>query len=319
MQIRNFIDQNWFEMRDIRPRRLDASVWIPLRAISTIEKCGRYGFVGFKKELLGVGTLAVPIDKKNIAEKLDWGDVGISHEHGPNIGDEVYIASDIYQDCKGEFTVIHLVLEQNINSLEGRECHLHQDLVIALGMKREGDIWISPSEGYIEVARLRKDQDSSPCLLEIHAEHLKDYLCARKMALYVTSYRSREVVVDDTSHISWSQNPIREIDDKNRWEGWVNEIHEGGHAFGAKTAVFHTSRTDIDVEEDVPRFGLPHDDNLTSRSWTIEQPGRKLYHIQGELWRNEWIEPATLSPRIRGDKVLSTAFFLTKSVSKKPN
>src|SRR5262249_22705409 len=105
----------------------------------------------------------------------------------------------------------------------------------------------------------------------------------------------------------------------NRWEGRVHEIHEGGHAFGAKTAVFHTSRTDVDVEAEVPTFGPPDDKNISSQSWTIEQQGKKLYHIQGELWRKEWIEPASLSPRIKGDKTPSTAFFVTDTEGTREN
>ena len=80
--------------------------------------------------------------------------------------------------------------------------HLHQDLVIALGLKREGDIWLCPDEGYIDVAHLKRREDGSAYLLEIRAEHLKDYLCARNMALYITSYRNRKIIVDDSSFIT---------------------------------------------------------------------------------------------------------------------
>lgn len=290
------MDQNWFEMRDIRRRRLDTSVWIPLRAaVNATENHVRYGFVGFKEDFFGAGTLAIPIDKKIAAEKLNWMDVGISHQHGAYVEDDIYVPCDIYHDHQGEFSGTHLVLEQRSNSLEPEEWHLHQDLCIALNLKREGDIWTSPDEGYIEVVRLKRNQDGNPRLLEIRAEHLKDYLCARNMALYVTSYRNRHVVAEDASHIEWGQNFISETDDRNRWEGRVYEIHEGGHSFGAKAAVFHASRTDVDSEEDVPVLGLPDDTNITSRSWTHEYQGRKLYCIQGELWRNEWIEPASLT------------------------
>ena len=158
-----------------------------------------------------------------------------------------------------------------------------------------------------------------PDLLEVRASHLRDYLCARGMALYVTSYRDRVEVFEDASHIAWPENPIREIHDNDRWEGRVIAIHEGGMPYGEKTAVFHVARTDVDPEEDVPVFGLPTDDNVTSKSWTKEHTGRKLCRVQGELWRNEWIEPASQSPIVRGDELPPTVFFITDAEGKREN
>ncbi len=54
------MNQDWFEMKDVRRRRLATSVWIPLRAVQTLEKHGSYGYEGFKEEFFGAGTLAVP-------------------------------------------------------------------------------------------------------------------------------------------------------------------------------------------------------------------------------------------------------------------
>jgi len=303
--------QTWFEMRDVRRRRLATSVWIPLRAAHIVQKEGRYGYAGFKEEFFGLGSLAVAVEKKQFARELGWMDVGIAYDHGPLVEGERYLPSDIYEDSAGQFTGVHLVLAQRANRLEVKEWHLHQDLVIALGLKREADVWVSPDEGYIEAARLRRGDDATPCLLEVRADHLRDYLCARRIALCVCSYRSRHVIVDNANHINWSENPFCEGDDGDRWEGQVLEIHEGGHPFGATIAVHHASRTDVDVGEDVPHPGFPTDDDVVSESWTMRPQGRKLYRIQGELWRTEWIDPAPHSPRVRGDEAPATVFFTT--------
>lgn len=137
------------------------------------------------------------------------------------------------------------------------------------------------------------------------------------MRLYVTSYRDRVEVLEDVSHITWAQNPNRESSSTDRWEGRVSAIHEGGMGYGEKTAVFHVARTDVDVEEDVPSFDLPTDSQVSTGSWTKEHTGRKLYRIEGEFWRTEWIEPAAKSPIVRGDKLPPTVFFITNSESKK--
>src|SRR5208283_2239440 len=102
--------------------------------------------------------------------------------------------------------------------------HLHQDYVVTLGLQREGDIWVCPREGYSEVARLHRGGNGGPALLEVRAEHLKDYLCARRMALYATSYYSRRIVVEDASFIDWKDASKKEITKTDRWEGRVIAI-----------------------------------------------------------------------------------------------
>ncbi len=90
-------------------------------------------------------------------------------------------------------------------------------------MRREGDVWVRPEEGYIEVARLSRKPNGSPRLLEIRAAHLRDYLCARDMALYITSYHDRTVEVDDAAHIKWPENPYCVTEGMDRWEARVSE------------------------------------------------------------------------------------------------
>ena len=173
-------------MADIRRRKLNNSVWIPLRAIHELEKSGRYGYLGYRKEFFGIGTLAVPIDQKDAVSKLGWEDIGISHNHSGFCDNGKYVAADVFEDYDGKYLGTHLVLDQHFNSIDPSEWHLNQDFVTALGLKREKDVWVRPREGYIDVARLHRGADDSPILLEVRAEHLKDYLCARNMALYTT-------------------------------------------------------------------------------------------------------------------------------------
>ena len=72
------MDQKWFEMPDERRRKLTGAVWVPLRAVNTIEEVGQLGHHGYKSEFYGVGTLAVSTKIKLPAEKLGWMDIGIS-------------------------------------------------------------------------------------------------------------------------------------------------------------------------------------------------------------------------------------------------
>lgn len=304
------LNQNWFEMADIRRRKLNSSVWIPLRA-RKLEKSGRYGYLGYRKEFFGIGTVAVPVDQKDAVSKLGWEDIGISHNHSGFCDNSKYVTADVFEDYDGKYLGTHLVLDQHFNSADISEWHLNQDFVTALGLKREKDVWVRPNEGYIDVARLHRRSDGKPVLLEVRAEHLKDYLCARNMGLYATSYHSRDVVVGDDSFISWETRSSRDETQTDRWEGRVADIHEGGHPYGEKIAVFHASRTDVDESDDIPDIsGVPTDQNIKSSSWEKNFEGKKLFMVMGELWRNEWIEPAKTSPRIRRDALPSSVFFI---------
>lgn len=304
-------------MSEFRRRKFANAVWIPLRAIHVASNEGERGHLGFRQDFFGAGSLAVPIGNKEKAIRLGWEDIGIMHGHRSGVDSGRYVPADIHEENPGEVFGIPLVLEQQINSAEHAVWHLHQDLVIALNLLREDDKWVCPGEDYVEVARLWRHPDGHPDLMEIRAEFLRDYLCARGMGLYITSYRGREEVVEDAGHIGWTAHPFIQRTDEDRLEGRITAIHEGGIPYGEKTAVFHVSRTDVDPGEDVPEFGPDTDGNVSSRSWEFGQRGRKLFYIHGEWWRNEWIDPGEYSPRVRRDRVPGSVFFLTDAAGKR--
>jgi hypothetical protein len=264
------MDQAWFEMREIRRKHLDGAVWIPLRVSETTES-GAPGHLGYRMEFLGLTSVAIPVAQREKAQRLEWSAIGLRNSHGGYVVNGEYVPADVFKD--GELNGVYLVLEQDGNREESREWHLHQDLVITLRLKREGDTWIAINEGYIDVARLRR-QNGKPSVLEIRAEHLKDYLCARGMGLFVSSYRDREEVVQDASHIRWAEDPQRDESGGDRWEGRKTEIHEGGMPFGATFAVVHGGRTDVSGE-DIPAIS-PTDESLTATTWHGKYEERSL-------------------------------------------
>lgn len=296
------MNQSWFEMQDLKKRKLDNSVWVPIRAQKSIKNNVDYGKLGYQEEFIGHGSLMIPIEHKDITNDLSWSDIGISHSHGLNFVYEEYSQVDIYNS--DNFQGIHLVLDQTFdNNFDNHEWHLHQDLVINLGLKREGDLWICPRQGYIEVARLERDEEGSPILLEIKNQFLKDYLNARNCGLYVTSFFSRDEIFDNKSILSWNDN-IKEIQEgKDIWECRVLEIHEGGFPYGQKVAISHVSRTDVDEDTDIPEMtALPTDENVKSHFFEKSFHGKKLYRIMAELWKYEWINPAKSSPITLGQE-----------------
>ena len=302
------MNQDWFEMKDFFTCDLNKDVWIPLRSMNSLKESGKYGYKGYEHEFFGVGSLLVNVEYKSEAEKLTWSDIGIDPSHRSCVEDDgTYHQADINTY---KINGLHPVLEQHINSLESRIWHLHQDIVIALGLKYENNSWISPNEDYQEVVRIKYDSDHIPVLLEIKNEFLKDYLCARKMGLYITTFRERSIVTDNKKNVNWKKEITNKIIADANWQGHIMKIHEGGMPFDQSMAVFHMSRTDVNPDQDVPVMGLPDNNNVKSETYEKKFKGKKLYRISGELWKNYWISQGELSERIKGDKLKSTISFI---------
>lgn len=213
--------------------------------------------------------------------------IGIGYDSIPWLDENgKYFASDICTDLEDCFLGLRLVLRQEMESPEPTEWFLHQDFVLALGLKREGDTWVRPAEGYIEVVHIKRDAEGAPVCLEVRAEHLKDYLCARKMALRIASYRERVAITSIEPEFTLDSVDTQEQID-NQWVGHINEIHAGGQPFGAKMAIIHVSRNDVDFSEDVPIMGEETDKNTDSSFQEKAFKGKKCYRISGELWKNE--------------------------------
>lgn len=312
------MNQSWFEMKDLIKRKLDTSVWISLRAQKSIRNDIKFGFSGYTEEFVGHGTLMVSLDQKEIAEELTWNDVGISHSVGLNFVYESYSPSDKYdgENVKG----IHLVLDQTFdNNYDKHEWHLHQDLVINLGLKREGDIWICPRQGYTAVAKLERDDDGSPIELQIKNQFLKDYLFAANCGLFVTSYFSRDAILETEPSPPLNEDSVLTVNDKDIWEYRILEIHEGGgFTFGEKVAISHASRTDVDENDDVPDMtSIPNNENVKSQYYEKGFSGRKLFRPIAELWKYEWINPASKSPITLGHEEINDFYYIIDAAGNK--
>ncbi len=295
------MNADWFEMKEIRRRRFANAVWIPLHAEEPVVEEGRYGYPNYRREFFGLGSLAVPLAKRDAVQRLGWNDIGISHQQGIWAKEEFYKPADIYWYNANEDLGIELALIQNFDGAEPGEWHLNQDLVFALGLLREGDFWVRPWEDYVVVAQLRRHTDGKPFALEIRNEYLRDYLCARKCLLRLTWCRVRDVIVADPADAG-SPKKKHELANSERFELGMFSVLEGGNLPGGYS-VLNIARTDVDPEEDVPVPGPETDENVESRSWRGALDGKKYFRIQGEVWRDEEIEPATTSPRVRGDSV----------------
>lgn len=308
--MRNSPNQQWFEMPELRKKRFSNSVWIPLRQSETIINEGDYFKLGFKEEVLCVGSVAIPLAHKELADKLGWSDIGLAHDPKPYaFKDGRYKPCDIYQYSDGEDFGVELVLVQRVNSNHQNLWHINQDLIMALGLIQEGNVWVRPDEAYVEVIKVKIDNEGYYKSIEIKAEFLRDYLAARSLILRLAIYRQRTAIVSDASYITWSESGLEVNEPHDRFEAKVSEADRDDGLFGGEVAVFSTWRTDVDPNEDVPVFGPETNSNTASRSFTYKRQGKKSFRVAGELWREEWIEPAAQSERVRGDDPDEPIFF----------
>ena len=307
-------------MSAIRRKDTNKSVWIPLRAQQVLREIGHHGYEEHQTELYQVGSVLFPINKVKQASKLTWEDVGISEEQCGHVEDAQYIASDVFRHpMYSRLTGVYPVLYQSGTEIDPEEWHLHQDIVLSLGLLRKGDEWLRPKDDYAVTARLHRCADGSPTLVEFRALYLKDYLCARDMGLLLTTFRLREAVIDDASIVGWPQPDVYQAAKLERWEGHIDAIHEGGQGFGTETLVIHSNRIDIAVDEDVPELGLPTNENIEWSSQTHKGSGRKLFRISGRLWKNEWIAPGDTSPIVRRDTIVPNVSFVIDASGTREN
>lgn len=298
------LGKDWFEMADARRRRWSNSVWIPLRQAEWLSQRGEDHQLGFIGEFLATGSIAFPPKNRELAEKLGWTDLGLMHTPRPFAFDDGrYKPADVYQYHDGEDTGIHLVV---INELVGHpsEWMVNQDLILAFGLLQENDSWVMPSEGYIEVMRQRRDTEGVTKAIEIKAEFLRDYLAARGLALRIGTYRQRSAILEDASALpDWDKEPIRDRREHDRFEARKYAVSVDGGVPGT-IAVMRVWRTDVDATADVPVMGPETDQNTESSFHTYERKSATHWRIEGELWREEWLEPAPRSERIRRDQSL---------------
>lgn len=306
------MDSEWFLFKDKRRQPLQKQNWIPLRANVDHKKVGHFGDSDYLRDTFACGSIAIPLANRSLGDSLGWSEIGL-HETRHYAGVDDYKPADTFRLnwSEPEPNGVSLVVAQHFSLGERPIWHLHTDLIVALGLKREGDTWLRPDEDFIDVVRLRRKGDGHPILLEIRTKFLRDYLRARKMALRVAWYCNRDAVVQNVDAVSWKDNPPSIREENYRFETRVDELHEGsGMPFGGQTAVFKAGRTDVDPDEDVPEFGPETDENTYSESHTFGHTGSKVFRLEGEIWAEDWVEPAIHSPRVGDDHPPSAFSFI---------
>lgn len=293
------MDQDWILQKKETRRTFSKSTWVPLRA-SVENENGNVKNIGYSNEFFGCGSVAFSPENREIAEKLSWGDIGLSRTIAPYAYEDGFYSTIYeYQYNDKEPIGVHLVLELPLPVVGGRQWILSPDLVAALRLIKEGDNWVRPEENFVVVAREILDEKGEQRLIEIKREYLLDYLAARNLALRLSYYRQRveNVASLETSDYAGIESHQEERDG-GRYELLVRDIND---VFGGSWAMFRTWRTDVDEEDDAPVMVPETNENTDYESSQGQKGGYKGVRVEGEFWRDEWIDHQGTSTRVRGD------------------
>jgi hypothetical protein len=298
----------WFEMKDQRKPRLATASWVPLFA-NQITSSLHYPATEHWEEFFGAVAIALPADRGDLIEQIEWMDASQSG-HRPTVVDDTYVPASCFVHTESGVEGDYLVLQNRFETGDAEQLLIDPDLILGLRLRREGDAWIAPYEDYIPIIRLKKAPNGRTTFVEMRAEHLKDYLCARGRGLLVSTFRSRREVSE--SKPEFDLTPTRE-EGGGHLEGSITEIDADGGEHGSKVAVLTMGRTDVDPDDDVPVMEFPKDGETWSSREEYIREGPKRYLVLGEMWRNEWVAPGKGSPRVRGDQEESMIEFVVNS------
>ncbi len=293
------MNQEWILQTKETRRAFAEATWVPLRASRNDEQ-GEVRKVGYVSEYFGCGSVAFPPEHREVAERLSWSDIGIGHNVQPYAyEDGHYSPIDQYQYNDKEPIGVELVFEHRQPVVGGTQWILNPDLVVALHLIKDGGNWVRPEEDFVIVAREVLDEKDGHRLIEIKREFLMDYLAARNLSLRLSYYRQRvENVLALEGSAYENLDDSEQERDGGRFELRVRSLDD---VFGGSWATFRAWRTDVDEDEDAPVMGPESDDNTDYETGHGRHSGFDGVRVEGEFWRDEWIEHRGQSVRVRGD------------------
>lgn len=305
------MDKDWIlQIKETR-RTFSKSTWVPLRASVNDEK-GNVRKIGYINEYFGCGSVAFHPEHREIAERLSWCDIGIRCAGKPYAYEDGYYSSiEKYQYNDKEPIGIHLVFEHPQPVVGGRLWILNPDLVVALGLIKEGNNWVRPEENFDIVVKETLDENGEHTLIEIKREYLLDYLAARGLSLRLSYYRQRvENVASIENSGYFGLENLEEDRDGGRFELLIRSLND---VFGRSWAMFRSWRTDVDDNDDAPIMGPETDDNTECESFNGRASCNDGVRVEGEFWRDEWIEHQGVSIRVRGDADTNLPQFIVET------
>lgn len=306
------MNKDWILLSRETRRAFANATWVPLRASVKNER-GRVTDIGYVSEFFGCGSAAFPPEHRALVEeRIGWSNIGIGHTVAPYAyEDGYYTPIDLFQYNDKEPIGVNFVFDHPQPVVGGNQWVLNPDLVVALRLVKEGANWVRPEEDFVVVAREVFDDDGNHSLIEIKRPFLIDYLAARGLALRLSYYRQRVENVASLEGTDYEglENQQGERD-QGRFELLIRKLDD---VYGGSWASFRVWRTDIDEEEDAPVLGPERDDNTEYETSEGVRAGPQGVRVEGEFWKDEWIDHQGKSVRVRGDSDQTLPNFIVET------
>ncbi|EOR06420.1 hypothetical protein F896_02880 [Acinetobacter genomosp. 15BJ] len=264
---------------------MNTATWIPLKA-SKFDESGDIEAAGYRSDFFSCGSIAFFSGKRAVADQLTWREVGGSHDFlSSKDKDGHYSCIENFEINGNEVAGVHLVFDYPQPVLGGRKWILNPDLIVALGLIKDGNNWVRPEENFVVVAREILDKNGDHLLIEIKREFLLDYLAARKLSLrlYCCYQRAESVIsLKDSPY----KNQVSRVEQQNggEFDLLIRTLDE----------VFNRG---IELHQDDL-------ENIDKNADNVENV-KRVYEgvrIESVFRRDEWIEHENKSTRVRGDQ-----------------
>lgn len=304
--------KSWILQTKETRRFFSNSTWIPLRA-SDENKNGNINTVGYLSDFFGCGSVAFPPEQLDFVEKnLSWNSLGISYSPAPFAYKDGYYASiEQFQYYDKKPIGVNLVFVLRKPVIGGEIWTLNPDIVTALRLIKEGNNWVRPEENFDIVIREHFDENGTHSRIEIKREYLLDYLAARNLHLRISYYRQRVeniISIENSQYAELKEHT--EERDGGQYSLLIRKIND---IFGGNWAMLRAWRTDIDEDEDAPVMGPETNENTDYEQIQGYKGGYEGVQIEGEFWRDEWINHKGVSTRVRGDTDKSLPSFIIET------
>ena len=271
-------NQSWFEMVDVISNRHGDGEWTILWAYEVV-RTGKEFSAPYCEEIFRVRSIFAPMTNKQELFSV-WYDIDtdnvfpcVDRKHYCKPG-TYYFDSSLGREA-GEYGVYSYMTAHG----ETSELIINPDFVAALGLVKHEDSWLKPSECGKEVIKIERNKENKIVRISVRTELLKDYLCARGMGLYVEEFRHRQEQDFDGNQIDWTRSPYieekvaRDGNGRYEWKGWMFK-HTDEHSW---------------------------DDVQTVKGIILSLPS--YYRIEGQLWKQFWVNPGELSSRVADDNL----------------
>ncbi|WP_202743959.1 hypothetical protein [Acinetobacter calcoaceticus] len=276
---------DWMLLKNEISTTFDTATWISLKASKNDEQ-GNVENIGYTSDFFSCSSIAFFSEKRLIADQLSWRELGCEHEVLPSIDNDGHYSSIEQFEMKDVGPIgIHLVFDYPQPVVGGRRWILNPDLIVALGLIKDGNNWVRPEEDFVIVAREVFDCNSNHVLIEIKREFLIDYLAARNLSLrlYYCYQRAENIATLEGSKYKKLESKI-EQQNGGEFELTIRKLDD---VFNGRWVLYQAEH-----------------DALDNKNTPDETGNRSEYEgirVDSVFRRDEWIEHDNRSIRVRGN------------------